>query len=193
MAEGIVDKKWTKKIRAVPPVMVLKESSDSRLRFLFRSQIWGFGTTLFAGLLFILVWYMPHQQDVPLFIRIFISILAIAFTYSAIWSFTSSRSLEIDFNQRVVILNEKTLFSETTRSENFDQFKCITVGRYNYKSANYTIGLEYKDGWTEYLGWSEFGAMSLARAMDLVNKIAPKMGIKINAPTYFEEKSFKEK
>ncbi len=193
MAKGAVDKKWTKKIRVVPPVMVLKESSDARLRFLFRSRLWGFGTTPFAGLLCFLAWHMTHRQDVPLFIRIFIYILAMAFTYSAIWSFTTSRSLEIDFIKRLVILHEKTLFSDTTKSDGFDQFTRITVGRNDYESTNYAILLEYKDGWIEYLGWSEFGAMSLARAMDLVNKIAPKMGIEINAPTYFEEKPLREK
>ena len=191
MAEGAVGKKWTKNIRTVPPVMVLRESSDSRLCFQFRSRLWGFGTTPFAGLLCFLAWHMTHRQDIPLFIRIFIYILATAFTYSALWSFTTTRSLEIDFIRKIVILHEKTLLSKTTRSEGFDQFKRITVGRHDYRSANYTIGLEYKDGWIEFLGWSEFGALSLARAMDLVSKIAHKMGIEINAPTYFEEKPLK--
>ena len=193
MAKGAVDKKWTKKIRAVLPVMVLKESSDARLRFLFRSRLWGIGTTPFAGLLCFLAWQMTHRQDVPLFIRIFIYILAIAFTYSTIRSFTTSRSLDIDFSRKVVILHEKTLFSETNRSDGFDQFKRITVGRSEYRSTNYGILLEYKDGWIEYLGWSEFGAMSLAKAMELVDKIAPKMEIEINAPTYFEGKPLKRK
>jgi pyoverdine/dityrosine biosynthesis protein Dit1 len=115
-----------------------------------------------------------------------------AFTYSTIWSFTTSRSLEIDFIRRVVTLHVRTLFSETTRSEDFDQFKCITVCHADYRSTNYGIALEYKDGWIEYLGWSEFGAISLSKAMDLVNKIAPKMGIEINAPTFFEEKPLKK-
>ncbi len=173
--------------------MVLKESSDARLFFLFRSVLWGIGTTPFAALLCFLACHMTHRQDVPLIIRIFIYILAIAFTYSAIRSFTTSRSLGIDFISRVVILHEKTLFSERTRSDGFDQFKRITVARSDINSSNYAILLEYKDEWIEYLGWSEFGAMSLAKAMDLVNKIAPKMGIEINAPTYFEEKPVKGK
>lgn len=193
MTAGTVDKKWTKKIRTVPPVMVLKESSDARLRFLFRSLLWGIGTTPFAVLLCYLACGMTYHHDAPLYLRIFVYILAMAFTYSTIKSFTTSRSLEIDFIRRVVILYEKTLFSETTRSDGFDQFRRITVCRSDVNSANYAIVLEYKDGWMEYLGWSEFGAMSLAKAMELVNKIAPPMGIEINAPTYFDEKPLKGK
>lgn len=58
----------------------------------------------------------------------------------------------------------------------------------NYYSTNYCIMLESNDGWIEYLGWNEFGALFLASTMELADKIAPKMGIEVNASTCFEEK-----
>lgn len=172
--------------------MVLKEESATRLRFQFRSLLWGVGTTPLAVLLFVLAGYMTHRQDVHIVFRIFIYLLATVFAYSAVWSFTTSRSLEIDFIRKIVTLHVKTLFSATKRSDGFDRFERMTVARCRMSSGrisrNYAICIEYKDGWIEYVGWSELGAMSLASAMELVNKIAPLMGIEINAPTYFEER-----
>jgi len=195
MTRDVAGKKGAKTIRAIPPVMVLKEESANRLRFQFRSLLWGIGTTPLAVLLFILASHMTHRQDVHLFFRVFIYLLATAFAYSAIWSFSTRRSLEIDFVRRMVFLRVKTLFSETIRAEGFDRVECITVARCRNSSGkvsrNYTLGLKYKDGWIEYLGWSEFGATPLARAMELVTKIAPPMGIETRAPTYFEERPLK--
>ena len=177
-----------KSIYAEPPIMVLKDNSDRRLLFTFRSFLYGCVTAVFAILISVMAYYVVFiDAATPLIVRIFVVILAVAFAYGSITSFTTHRALEINFTTKSVIVLESSLFGTKQRKEPFSSYKCLSV-KQNYDATNYCIMLESNDGWIEYLGWNEFGALSLTSALELVNKIAPKMGIEINAPTCFEEK-----
>lgn len=179
----------SKGISAVPPIMILKDSSNNRLLFKFQSLQWGVGTAVVAIVLSVMTYHAFNRDDIPLFMRLFVLFLSMAFTYSSFYSFTTRRTLEINFTEKVVTLLDINLFRKKTRREPFNQYERITVYRPTARAMNYYVRLESTDGVTENLGWNVFGARSLGSAMDLVNMIAPKMGIEINAPTYFEEKS----
>jgi hypothetical protein len=190
MHESSLNKAGTRHNWAKYP-MVLKESSDSRLYFQSRSLIFGLVIAPFAVFLCLCAWHATFYEDSGLWWNIILYSMAFMFSYGAIKNLTTTRSLEINFISKRVNLHEKIFFSETNRSDRFEQFNRLTVSG-DYEGYNYAINLENNDGWIEYLGWSEFGAMSLARALELANKIAPKMGIELNAPTYFEEKPLKK-
>ncbi len=170
-----------KAVSSVSLLMVLKEESENRLLFSFRSFLWGGITAAGAILIGIFAFYIIFDHNTPLIVRGFVVLLAAAFAYSSVYSLTTRRLLEIDFIGRVVNLSEVTLFRNAQRTEPFDGYKQISISR-DSDSTNYSICLESKDGSTELLGWNEFGALSLSSAMELADKIAPRMGIKITPP-----------
>ncbi len=102
-------------------------------------------------------------------VRIFVVILAIAFTYGSITSFTTHRSLEINFTTKSVTVFESSVFGTKQRKEPFGSYMHLSV-KQNYYSTNYCIMLESNDGWIEYLGWNEFGALFLHRPWNLPTK-----------------------
>jgi hypothetical protein len=171
------------RIRAIPPVMVFKANNGDQLVFTFRSMRWGVITGIVTVFISVLACHVLNDVDVPLVARLFVFAIDLAFAYSTFFSFTTRRSLEINFTEKVVRLLETNLFGAKRSQKPFSQYRQITICKPDYNSINYAIMLESSTGEIEYLGWNEFGAGSLESAMDLANQIAAPMGIEINAPS----------
>ena len=167
------------------PIMVLTHDTPHKIRFEFKSILWGCLSLLIGVSLSVATYVAVFKEDAHWIVLLILGLLTLLFLYASIYSFTLRRSLEIDETERIVTYQEAGLYKNLTWQKSFQSFKLIKAFRPQTTATssggrpaiNWSIRLISKEEEIFEIGYSQFGAMTRHKAEELVHRIASTLGV----------------